>query len=222
MKKVVLFASMSALVGCAELIPSTTVDFSDEASAAVELEIEIAGECSGSGERADDRGVTTWTKTLVADGTVCRIDVAWDGDLISLAKMRTDTVTECGPGNDRCNPDELDLSLAIRLESAWFDAGAERMEREQLVALSASASTGGAPLFALDRETPLPVELGPDPAVKAQLKQAYLAAGSLPVHAEATLDISMIDVRRLQEGAPIGLLTVGFTSELSGSIEAHL
>jgi len=228
MKSVSLLGSLAllpllSLGGCVDDLLSTTVTFSDDAAASVDLEIDIAGECTGSGERTDANGVTRWTKTPVGEGATaaCQIDVTWDGDLISLAKMRADTVDECGAGNDKCDPDELDLTLAIRLESAWFDAGAERMTREQLQALTARATTGDATLFELDRTTALPLQLGADPAVKQQLKTAYLVAGSLTVHAAAALTLSMVDVRRLQEGSPTGVLSVGFSSHLAGSIDAH-
>ncbi len=212
-------------VGCADLIPSTTVTFGDDATAAVDLEVDILGDCNETGERTDEHGTTRWTESVVGEGDAarCRIEMTWDGDLISLADMRTDTVEECGAGNDRCDPDELELSLTVRLESASFSAGAETMTREQLQLLTARATTtGDAVLFTMDRTSPLPVTLGPDDSVKAALKQAYLVSGSLPVHAEATLELSMTDVRRLQEGAPTGTLSIGFTSILAGSIEAHL
>lgn len=219
-----LLLSTLALTGCTDLLTST-VTFGDSAAAAVDLEIDIEGDCNETGERIDELGITRWTERTAGEGADqrCIIDVTWDGDLISLADMRQDTIEECGAGNDKCNPDELDLSLTVRLESAVFTSGAETMNREQLLALTASATTtGGAVLFTMDRTSPLPVELGPDPAVKAALKQAYLVSGSLPVHAAATLELSMADVRRLQEGSPIGTLSVGFTSILAGSIEAHL
>jgi hypothetical protein len=219
-----LLVSTLALTGCADLFTST-VTFGDSAAAAVDLEIDIAGDCNETGERIDELGVTRWTETTVGEGPDqrCSIHVTWDGDLISLADMRQDTIAECGEGNDNCNPDDLELSLTVRLESAVFTAGVETMSREQLRALTASASTtGGAVLFTMDRTSPLPVEFGPDPAVKAALQQAYLVSGSLPVHAEATLELAMTDVRRLQEGSSVGTLSVGFTSILAGSIEAHL
>ena len=221
-------ACMSALPAlflgaCVDDLLSTTVTFSDDASATIELEMDISGECSGSGMREDDAGITHWTKTPKGEGATasCVIDVTWDGDLISLAKMRTDTIDECGPGNDKCDPDELDLSLSIKLEAAYFDAGNERMERSQLVTLTASAATGGATLFQMDKSTALPLELGPDAGVKAQLKSAYLASGSLLVNAHGTIELAMTDVRRLQEGSPTGVLTVGLSSHLAGSIDAH-
>lgn len=216
--------SALALTGCDSLL-TTTVDFGDSAAAAVEIEVDILGDCNETGERIDDLGITRWTEAVVGEGEAarCRIEMTWDGDLISLASMRQDTVEECGAANDKCNPDDLDLALTVRLESASFSAGSETMTREQLQLLTARATTtGDAVLFTLDRTSPLPVTLGPDDAVKAALKQAYLVSGSLPVHAEATLELTMTDVRRLQEGAPTGVLSVGFTSILAGSIEAHL
>ncbi len=211
------------LAGCVDQLLTTTVTFSDDASATIELEMDISGECSGSGMREDDAGITRWTKTPKGEGETasCVIDVTWDGDLISLAKMRADTIEECGEGNDNCDPDELDLSLSITLDAAFFNAGTERMERMQLVAMSASASTGGATLFEMDKATALPLELGPDAGVKAQLKSAYLVAGSLVVNARGQVELSMADVRRLQEGSPDGVLTVGLSSHLAGSIDAH-
>lgn len=203
---------------------TTTVTFSDEASATVELEMDISGECAGSGTREDEHGVTRWTKTPRGDGEAgtCVIDVTWDGDLISLAKMRTDTIEECGADNEKCNPDELDLSLEITLDAAWFDAGSERMERSQLVTMSGDAMTGGALLFEVDKTTALPLRFGPDDAVKNQLKTAYLVAGSLPVNARGSVELTMVDVRRLQAGSPDGILSFVFRSLLRGSIEGHL
>jgi hypothetical protein len=211
------------LAGCFDEWLTTTVTFSDEASATIELEMDISGECSGSGMRQDDAGITHWTKTMVGDAETgsCQIDVTWDGDLISLAKMRADTVEECGVDNDKCNADELDLSLAITLDAAFFDAGAEHFERAQLVSMNARATTGGAVLFEMDKTTGLPLELGPDPGVKAQLKTAYLASGSLLVNASGRVELPMSEVRRLQAGSPIGVLTVSLSSKLGGSIEAH-
>ena len=222
-KPMLSLVSLAALAGCDDLF-STTVTFSDDAAATVELALDIAGDCTDTGERVDERGVTRWTETVIGEGATaaCRIDVTWDGDLISLAQMRADTVDECGPGGDRCDPDELSLSLTVRLEDAWFQAGEERLTRPQLQALTARATTGDAELFALDRETALPVQLGPDPAVRAALQQAYLVGGSLPVHAAGSLTLAMTDVRRLQEGASTGTLVVQFTSYLSGAIDAHL
>lgn len=222
-KPMLLLLSLAALGGCDDLL-STTVSFSDAAAATVELELDIAGDCTDTGERVDAHGVTRWTETVVGEGptAACRIDVTWDGDLISLATMRADTVDECGADHDRCDPDELSLSLTVRLEDAWFEAGGERMTRPQLQALTARATTGDAELFALDRETPLPVQLGPDPAVRAALQQAYLVGGSLPVHAAGSLTLAMTDVRRLQEGSSTGTLVVSFTSYLAGTIDAHL
>jgi hypothetical protein len=218
-------ASLPALflAGCVDQLLTTTVTFSDDASATIELEMDISGECSGSGMREDDAGITRWTKTPQGEGETasCVIDVTWDGDLISLAKMRADTIEECGAGNDNCDPDELDLSLSITLDAAFFTAGSERMERMQLLAMSASAATGGATLFEMDKVTALPLELGPDAGVKAQLKSAYLVAGSLVVNARGQVELSMNDVRRLQAGSPEGVLTVSLSSHLAGSIDAH-
>jgi hypothetical protein len=215
--------ALVALPGCDELL-STTVTFTDEAGAAVELEFDLTGDCNDVGERTDELGVTRWTETTIGEGETaqCRIDVTWEGDLISLAAMRRDVVAECGADRDRCDPDTLDLSLEVRLDDAWFSAGAERMERAQLVAMTGRATTGDAVLFELDRTTALPLALGADPAVEAQLQAAYLAGGSLPVRAAGSLTLSMADVRRLQEGSPTGTLHVALTSTLSGSIDAHL
>lgn len=221
-----MFAALPAVLlgACVDELFTTTVSFGDDASATIELEMDISGECSGSGTREDEHGVTRWTKTALGDGEAgtCRIDVTWEGDLISLAGMRRDTIAECGADHDHCDPDELDLSLSIRIESAVFDAGPARMSREQLLALTARATTGPATLFELDRTTPLPLELGADPAVEAQLRAAYLVAGSLPVTASGSLELSMADVRRLQEGSSTGVLTISLASKLAGSIEAHL
>lgn len=218
-----ILSALAALTGCDALL-TTDVTFTDDAAAAVELAIDITGDCGDSGERTDERGVTRWTETPIGEGEAaqCRIDVTWDGELISLAQMRADAIEECGAGGDHCDPDTLALSLGIRLEDAWFDAGAARLERAQLVALAGRATTGGALLFQLDRETPLPIDLTADPAVATQLAAAYRAAAALPVHAEASLTLTMADVRRLQEGAPEGVLHVAFTSRLSGTIAAHL
>jgi hypothetical protein len=223
MKTALVIGTMVALAGCDDLL-NTEVEIKDDADAAVELEIDIAGECSGGWERTDEFGVTTGTKTLVADGTICRIDVAWDGDLISLADMRLDAVEQCGPNNDKCNPDELRLELSVLINDAWFQTGPQRMERSQLIALSSTATTGGATLFTVDKDTTLPLQLGPSDEVNALLRDAYLAGASLPVHATATLDIAMTDVIRSQELAPggIGVLNVAFTSNLVGRIDAHL
>jgi hypothetical protein len=95
------------------------------------------------------------------------------------------------------------------------------MERSQLVTMSSSAATGGALLFEMDKATVLPLQFGPDDAVKAQLKTAYLVAGSLLVNARGSVELSMTDVRRLQEGSSTGVLTVSLSSHLAGSIEAH-
>lgn len=218
-----LLSTVALLAGCDSLL-STDVTFTDDAAAAVELAIDITGDCGDRGERTDERGVTRWTETLIGEGEAaqCQIEVTWDGELISLAQMRADAVEECGPGGDHCDPDTLALTLGIRLEDAWFDAGAERLERAQLVAMTGRATTGGALLFQLDRETPLPIDLTADPAVATQLTAAYRAAAALPVHAEATLVLTMADVRRLQAVAPEGVLHVAFTSRLSGTIAAHL
>jgi hypothetical protein len=67
----------------------------------------------------------------------------------------------------------------------------------------------------------LPLELGPDPGVKAQLKTAYLVSGSLLVNASGRVELPMSEVRRLQVGSRIGVLTVSLSSKLGGSIEAH-
>ncbi len=224
MKRALAIVPVLFLGACLDDLLTTTVTFSDDASATIDLEMDIAGECSGSGMRTDENGVTRWTKTPRGAGETasCQIDVTWDGDLISLAKMRTDTIDECGAGNDKCDPDELDLSLSITIDSASFAAGAERMTREQLIALTSSATSGPATLFEFNKTTPLPLELGPDPAVKDQLKSAYLSAGSLVVSARGSLELSMNDVRRLQEGSPTGVLTVTLSSHLAGSIDAHL
>ncbi len=224
MKRALAVVPVLFFTACLDDLLSTTVTFSDDASATIELEMDIAGECSGSGSQEDENGVTTWTKTPRGEGETasCQIDVTWDGDLISLAKMRNDTIGECGPGNDKCNPDELDLSLSITLDGAFFTAGSERMERSQLLSMSARATSGPATLFEMDKATTLPLALGPDPAVKDQLKTAYLVAGSLVVSARGTIELSMNDVRRLQEGSSTGVLTVSLSSHLAGSIDAHL
>lgn len=110
--------------------------------------------------------------------------------------MRRDVVAECGADRDRCDPDTLDLSLEIRLDDAWFSAGAERMERAQLVAMTGRATTGDAGLV---RRPHHRAAAGPGRRSrwsKAQLQAAYLAGGSLPVRAAGSLTLSMADVRR--------------------------
>ncbi len=223
MNKLMALCAILTLGACDDLF-STTVDFGDDAAASVDLSFDISGDCTDTGTRTDALGVTTWVEHVVGEGetATCQIDVTWDGDLISLAKMRADTVDECGADNDKCNPDDLDLTLIVTLQDAFFTAGAERLDRPQLAALTARATTNGAELFKLDRDTALPVQLAANPDVKAQLKAAYLSGGSLPVHAESSLALTMAEVRRLQVGSPTGTLSVAFMSHLAGSIAAHL
>ena len=218
-----ILAALTALAGCDSLF-TTDVSLSDEAAAAVELAVDITGDCGDAGERTDDRGVTRWTETVIGAGETaqCRIDITWDGALISLAQLRADAVEECGPNGDHCDPDELALELGIRLEDAWFQVGAARVDRAQMIALAGRATTGGALLFEVDRATTLPIQLTSNPAVAAQLTSAYLAGAALPVHAEAALVLSMTEVRRLQEFGTEGVLNVTFTSQLTGTIAAHL
>lgn len=222
MKKHLLCLVPCLLTGCADLF-SMRVDFSDQADAAIDLEVDITGPCAGTGTQEDDHGVSTWTKTLLGEGpsATCRIELTWDGDLISLAKMRADTIDSCRPtpDDDRCDPDELDLSLSITINAASFTAGPVVIVKEDLVAMSGRATTGAATLFEIEKATPLPLVLGPDPAVRDQLKTAYLVAGQLQVHAEGSVEIAMADVLRLQESAPTGMLHVELTSELSGGID---
>jgi hypothetical protein len=101
-------------------------------------------------------------------------------------------------------------------------AGGEKLVRDQLLGLTARATTGGAVMFEMDKSTPLPLALDADPGVKAQLKTVYLAGGKLHVTAIAHIVLSGDDVRRLQQQSPDGTLIVDLSSHLEGSIDAHL
>ena len=215
------------LAGCADLL-STNVTLTDDKTAQVKVKFSIAGQCNDHKTITDETGTTTWNETpTLIDGVLqqCTIDAQWDGDLISLAKLHDDAVDKCGTDDDptdRCDPAKLDLSMSFTITGASFVAGTERLTREQLVTLTARATTGGAVMFEFDKSTALPLALDADPGVKEQLKAAYLAGGKLHVTAVAHIVLSGNDVRRLQERSPEGTLIVDLSSHLEGSIDAHL
>ena len=207
---------------------STNVTLTDDKTAQVKVKVGIAGQCNDHQTITDDTGTTTWTETpTLVDGVLqqCTIDAQWDGDLLSLAKLHQDAVDKCGSDSnptDHCDPAKLELSMSFTITGASFAAGAERLSREQLVNLTARATTGGALMFELDRSTPLPLALDADPGVTDELKAAYLSGGQLRVTAVAHIVLSGDDVRRLQRQSPDGTLIVDLSSHLEGSIDAHL
>jgi len=226
MKRLVLLVPLF-LVGCADLF-STNVTLTDDKSAQVKVKVGITGQCNDHKTIMDSTGTTTWNETpTLVDGVLqrCTIDAQWDGDLLSLAKLYQDATDKCASGSDptaHCDPRKLDLSMSFTINGASFVAGRETLTRDQLVSLTARATTGGAVMFELDKATVLPVALDADPGVKQQLQAAYLAGGKLAVTAVAHIVLSGDDVRRLQQQAPEGTLIVDLSSHLEGSIDAHL
>jgi hypothetical protein len=225
MKRLVFLVPL-LLTGCADLL-STNVTITDDKTAQVKVKVGIAGQCNDRQTITDETGTTTWNETpTLVDGVLqqCTIDAQWDGDLLSLAKLHQDAVDKCGSSSDptdHCDPDELDLAMSFTITGASFVAGAEKLTREQLVSLTARATTGGAVMFEMDKATPLPLALDADPGVKDQLKAAYLSGGKLRVTAIAHIVLSGNDVRRLQEQSPTGTLIVELSSHLEGSIDVH-
>lgn len=228
MNRLVFLAPLVLTGACFDSWLNTDVKLTDDAAAAVQLKVGIAGNCTDHQTVTDENGTTTWDEvpTLV-DGVLqqCTIDVSWDGDLISLAKMHQDAIDQCGTADDptdKCDPATLDLSMSFTINDATFAAGAEAVARDQLIDLSASARTGDAVMFAMDKSTPLPLALDSDPGVKAALRAAYLSGGKLPVHAQAHIVVAGSDVRRMQEASPDAILTVDLATHLEGTITAHL
>jgi hypothetical protein len=212
------------LASCGDLF-STNVTLTDDKTAQVKVKVGIAGQCNDRQTITDETGTTTWTETpTLVDGVLqqCTIDAQWDGDLLSLAKLHQDAVDKCGPDGDHCDPSKLELSMSFTITGASFVAGAEKLTRDQLITLTARATTGGAIMFEMDKATPLPLALDADPGVTDQLQAAYLSGGSLRVTAVAHIVLSGDDVRRLQRQSPNGTLIVDLSSHLEGSIDAHL
>ena len=226
MKRLVFLVPL-LLTSCADLL-STNVTLTDDKSAQVKVKFSIAGQCSDHKTIIDETGTTTWNETpTLVDGVLqqCTIDAQWDGDLFSLAKLHQDAVDKCGTDGDptaHCDPRKLDLSMSFTITGALFAAGSEKLTRDQLINLTARATTGGGVMFELDKSTPLPLALDADPGVKEELQAAYLAGGKLHVTAVAHIVLSGADVRRLQERSPDGTLIVDLSSHLEGSIDAHL
>jgi hypothetical protein len=226
MKRLALLVLLP-LTACGDLL-STNVTLTDDKTAQVKVKVGIAGQCNDRQTITDETGTTMWTETpTLVDGVLqqCTIDAQWDVDLLILAKLHADAVDKCGSDDDpteHCDPDELDLSMSFTITGALFAAGAEKLTRDQLVNLTARATTGGAVMFELDKATPLPIALDADPGVKEQLKAAYLSGGKLHVTAVAHNVLSGNDVRRLQEQSPNGTLIVDLSSHLEGSIDVHL
>lgn len=215
------------VTGCADLL-STNVKLTDDKTAQVKVKFSIAGQCNDHKTVTDETGTTTWNETpSLIDGVLqrCTIDAQWDGDLFSLAKLHQDAVDKCGTDGDptaHCDPRDLDLSMSFTITGASFAAGSQKLTRDQLLDLTARATTGGAIMFELDKATLLPLALDADPGVKAQLQDVYLAGGKLHVTAVAHIVLSGDDVRRLQQQSPEGTLIVDLSSHLEGSIDAHL
>jgi hypothetical protein len=226
MKRLVFLVPL-LLGSCADLL-STNVTLTDDKTAQVKVAFNIAGQCNDHQTIMDDTGTTTWNETpTVADGVLqqCTIDAQWDGDLLSLAKLHDDAVDKCASDGDptaHCDPKKLDLEMSFTITGASFVAGAQKLTRDQLITLTARATTGGAVMFELDKSTALPLALDADPGVKGELQAAYLTGGKLHVTAVAHIVLSGADVRRLQEQSPRGTLIVDLSSHLEGSIDAHL
>ncbi len=131
------------------LAPACVIDVGvdETVDSRVRFEVDLQGECEGEGEIEADGGTSRWTKTLEDDGTVCRVDIEWEGVLVDIPGLREDIEKDV-------DIDDVTIeSLVMTLETAALaDADGKVVNPPLVPYWSAVMEAEGRPLLDLERE----------------------------------------------------------------------
>ncbi|MBK8013098.1 MAG: hypothetical protein IPK13_17295 [Deltaproteobacteria bacterium] len=110
------------------------------------VEIDFAGECSGTGSETSDYGVTTWTKTTV--GTTCEVVAQWTGNIVGIDDVRKE-IDDAADGHLK---DIKVTSMTLKLKGVSFTnvAGANATP-PTINFFSAATELDTIPFYSLER-----------------------------------------------------------------------